>query len=74
MAKKKDETKNKSIKVSKDLKDFDIQINSLGEIIANYDVDKINEFLNKNTDDKKLRKRKKEEDEASDENTENTEA
>jgi hypothetical protein len=29
----------------------------LGEIITNYDINKINEFLNKNVDDKKLRDR-----------------
>jgi hypothetical protein len=50
--KKKNETK--SIKVRDSIKDFDIQINSFGEIVTNYDVDKINEFLNQNIQDKKL--------------------
>jgi hypothetical protein len=50
--KKKNETK--SIKVRDSIKDFDIQINSFGEIVTNYDVDKINEFLNENIQDKKL--------------------
>lgn len=60
MAKKKQNKntqKSSSIKVSDKLKEFDIQINSLGEIISNYDIDKINEFLNKNVDDKKLSNR-----------------
>lgn len=50
--KKKNETK--SIKVRDSIKDFDIQINSFGEIVTNYDVDKINEFLNQNIQDKKI--------------------
>jgi len=44
----------KSIKVRESINDFDIQINSFGEIIANYDVDKINEFLDAHVQDKKL--------------------
>lgn len=56
---KKDEKNNKSsVKVSDKLQDFDIQINTFGEIISNYDVDKINDFLNKNVEDKKLKNRK----------------
>jgi|GEM_PF-369216 len=54
---KKDIKKTPSIKVSDKLKEFDIQINSLGEIISNYDIDKINDFLNKNVEDKKLTNR-----------------
>ena len=56
MAKKKVSKDNKP-KVNKDLEGFDIQVNSFGEIITNYDINKINEFLNKNVDDKKLRDR-----------------
>lgn len=60
MAKKK-ETKNNAKtekpRVNKELDGFDIQVNSFGEIITNYDLDKINEFLNRNVDDKKLRDR-----------------
>lgn len=52
MAKEKKEEKPK---VHKDLDGFDIKINSFGEIQMSYDVDKINSFLNKNVDDKKLR-------------------
>jgi hypothetical protein len=44
-------------KVNPELEGFDISINSFGEIKANYDLDKLNEFLNKNVDDKKLRDR-----------------
>ena len=53
----KEEDKKGSVKVSDELKDFDIQINTFGEIISNYDVDKINDFLNKNVVDKKLKNR-----------------
>ncbi len=52
--KKNDKKGNASIKVSDKLKEFDIEINSFGEIISNYDIDKINDFLNKNVEDKKL--------------------
>ena len=45
--------------VHDELKGFEIQINEFGEIIANFEVDKINTFLNENVDDKKLRERKK---------------
>lgn len=38
-----------------DLKGFDIRINEFGEIITSFEVDKLNSFLNENTDDKKLR-------------------
>jgi hypothetical protein len=44
-------------KVNKELEGFDITVNSFGEIITNYDINKINEFLNRNVDDKKLRDR-----------------
>ena len=44
-------------RVHKDLDGFDIQINSFGEITTSFDMDRINEFLNKNVDDKKLRDR-----------------
>jgi hypothetical protein len=61
MAKKKqtDISKNAPEKprVHKDLEGFDIQINSFGEITTSFDMDKINEFLNRNVDDKKLRDR-----------------
>ncbi len=53
MAKKK--TKIDKPDVHKDLEGLDIKINEFGEIITNYKVDAINEFLNENVDDKKLR-------------------
>jgi hypothetical protein len=56
MASKKNK-ENKKPKVHKDLEGFEISINSFGEIQRNMDVDKINKFLNKTVDDKKLRDR-----------------
>ena len=53
MAKKKD----KKPKVHEDLKGFDIKINSFGEIIRSHDIDDINEFLDENVEDKKLKDR-----------------
>lgn len=36
------------------LKGFDIKINEFGEIVSSFNVDKINEFLDENVEDKKL--------------------
>jgi len=44
-------------KVHKDLQGFDVSIDSFGEIRSNMDIEKINDFLNKNVDDKKLAER-----------------
>lgn len=44
-------------KVNKELEGFDIKIDSFGEIKSNIEIDKINQFLNKAVDDKKLRDR-----------------
>lgn len=61
MAKKKQndaaKPENAKPRVHKDLEGFDIQINSFGEISTSFDMDRINAFLNKNVDDKKLRDR-----------------
>lgn len=58
MAKKKGKApKEEKAKVNKDLDGFDIRIDSFGEIQSSLPIDKINEFLNKNVDDKKLRDR-----------------
>lgn len=57
MAKKKEEKKEEKPKVNKDLEGFDIKIDSFGEIQSTLPIDKINEFLNRNVDDKKLRDR-----------------
>jgi putative NADH-flavin reductase len=43
-------------RVHKELEGFDIKINSFGEINSSINIDKLNEFLNKHVDDKKLRK------------------
>lgn len=40
--------------VHDDLKGFDIKINEFGEITSNIKVDKLNEFLDENVEDKKL--------------------
>lgn len=65
MAKKKKEEKDKeqdeSPKVHKDLEGFKIKINEFGEITTSYDVEELNEFLNENVEDKKLKNRKEEE-------------
>ena len=42
--------------VHDDLKGFDIKINEFGEITSNFEVDKLNNFLNENVEDKKLKK------------------
>jgi hypothetical protein len=56
MAKKKI-SKSEKPRVNPELEGFEIKVNTFGEIITNYDINKINEFLNKNVDDKKLRDR-----------------
>ena len=50
-------SKREKPKVNPELEGFDIKIDSFGEIQTNYDVDKINKFLNRHVDDKKLRDR-----------------
>ncbi|PZX54664.1 hypothetical protein LV84_02817 [Algoriphagus ratkowskyi] len=55
MTKKK--KKNEDPKVHEDLNGFKMQINSFGEISSSFSIDKINEFLNKNVEDKKLKDR-----------------
>jgi len=44
-------------RVHKDLQGLDITINQFGEIKANMNIEEINEFLDKNVDDKKLEER-----------------
>ena len=41
-------------KVHQELSGFEITINEFGEIRSNMKVEKINEFLNRNVEDKKL--------------------
>jgi hypothetical protein len=52
-----DKKKKKLPKVHKDLGGFEVHIDRFGELKSNVDVEKINEFLNKNVDDKKLQER-----------------
>ncbi|RAU84215.1 hypothetical protein [Pontibacter arcticus] len=54
--KESDKSKKKS-KVHKDLEGFEIKVNQHGEIVSNYSIDRINEFLDDNVEDKKLVKR-----------------
>ena len=54
---KKQEDKNQKPKVAKELNGMEVNIDSFGEIQNSLSIDKINEFLNKNVDDKKLRDR-----------------
>ena len=44
--------------VNPELDGFDIHIDSFGEIKTNFEIDRINEFLNNTVDDKKPRDRK----------------
>jgi hypothetical protein len=61
VAKKKEtdkkKTDDKKPKVNKELNGFDIVVNSFGEINSTFDLDKLNEFLDKNVEDKKLKNR-----------------
>lgn len=57
MAKRKKIQKNEKPRVNPELDGFDIKIDAFGEIKSSYDIDKINDFLNKSVDDKKLRDR-----------------
>ncbi len=41
----------------KDLDGFELNINEFGEITSNMSQDKLNEFLNKNVEDKKFKER-----------------
>ena len=57
MKKKKSKSKKKKPSVNEELEGFDIRIDSFGEIKSTFDIDKINQFLNRNVDDKKLMNR-----------------
>ena len=52
-------SKNKKPKVASELEGFDVEVNAFGEIKTSFDIDKLNDFLNKNVEDKKLQNRKK---------------
>ncbi len=45
---------NKKTNANPELDGFDIRIDPFGEIQSNYDIEAINNFLNKNLKDKKL--------------------
>lgn len=55
MAKKKEQPEKP--KVASELDGLEVNIDSFGEIQNSLSIDRINEFLNKNVDDKKLRDR-----------------
>ena len=48
---------NKKPQVNPELEGFDIKIDSFGQLHSNFEIDKINQFLNRNVEDKKLRDR-----------------
>jgi len=53
--------KKKASNVHNELEGFEIRINEFGEIISNFEVDRINEFLNENVEDKKLQEKQEKE-------------
>ena len=57
MKKKKAIKKEEKPKVNPELEGFDIKIDSFGEIKSNFDIEKLNQFLNRNVEDKKLKDR-----------------
>ena len=61
--KNQEEEKDDHPDVHKDLRGFDIKINEFGEITSNLDVEKVNQFLDKNVEDKKLKDRRSEDEE-----------
>lgn len=52
--KKKEPKEGPKPKVHRDLSGFEVTINEFGEIRANMNIEKINDFLDKNVEDKKL--------------------
>jgi len=54
---KKKKKKEEDPKVHDELQGFKMEINSFGEISSSFSIEKINEFLNKNVEDKKLKDR-----------------
>ena len=43
--------------LNKELEGFELNINEFGEIKSTMDIEKLNEFLNKNVEDKKFKER-----------------
>ncbi len=62
---KKEDINNPDPKLNKALEGFDITINTFGEISSTLPIEKLNEFLNQNVGDRKL-KNKADEDESTD--------
>jgi hypothetical protein len=54
---------NEKAEIHEELKGFDIKINEFGEIKTNFSIDKLNDFLDDNVEDKKLKDRDDEEEE-----------
>jgi hypothetical protein len=52
--------KDKPKQIHEDLEGFDVKVNRFGQIESNFDIDKVNEFLNRETDDKKIKSKKEE--------------
>ena len=50
-----------------ELKGFDIRVNSFGEMESTFEIDKLNEFLNKEVSDKKLENKEGDDKEKTDE-------
>jgi Rps23 Pro-64 3,4-dihydroxylase Tpa1-like proline 4-hydroxylase len=48
--------KRKKATIHSDLKDFDIKINSFGQMETNYSIDKLNQFLNEKTGKEEAKK------------------
>ncbi len=47
--------------VHEELEGFDIRVNEFGQMVSNYKIEKLNKFLNKTVNDKKLKDSKQEE-------------
>ncbi|WP_370090081.1 hypothetical protein [Ekhidna sp.] len=50
-------SKKEKARVHKDLDGLELNVDSFGEISSNMPIDKLNQFLNKNVKDKKLKDR-----------------
>ena len=61
MKKKINKTEGDKPKVHDELKGFSININKFGELESSIKVDKLNEFLNENVEDKRLQNTAEEE-------------
>ena len=52
--------KNKDAEVHDELKGFDINIDAFGQLKSSLSIDKLNSFLDKNNEDKKLKHQEEE--------------